>query len=68
MIKVVGLGPGSIESLTIGAVNALKDVNKVYLRTEKHPTVGYLRQLGINFETYDHLYEKNKNLKMYIDP
>ncbi len=63
MIKVVGLGPGSIESLTIGAVNALKDVGKVYLRTEKHPTVDYLRQLGINFETYDYLYEKNQKFE-----
>ncbi|OBR96360.1 nucleoside triphosphate pyrophosphohydrolase [Clostridium ragsdalei P11] len=63
MIKVVGLGPGSIESLTIGAVNALKDVSKVYLRTEKHPTVDYLRQLGINFETYDHLYEKKQKFE-----
>lgn len=63
MIKVVGLGPGSIESLTIGAINALKGANKVYLRTEKHPTVKYLRQENIIFETYDYLYEQKQKFE-----
>ncbi|MEY8001891.1 nucleoside triphosphate pyrophosphohydrolase [Clostridium sp. Mt-5] len=63
MIKIVGLGPGSVESLTLGAINILKNSNKVYLRTEKHPTVDYLRQLGINFETYDNMYEKKERFE-----
>ncbi|WP_443662220.1 nucleoside triphosphate pyrophosphohydrolase, partial [Clostridium sp.] len=61
MIKVVGLGPGSIESLTIGTIEILKNSKNIYLRTEKHPTVDYLKTLGIEFETYDNRYEENNN-------
>ena len=42
MIKIVGLGPGAPESLTIGAVEALENSKNLYFRTEKHPTVDYL--------------------------
>ncbi|MGH4137261.1 nucleoside triphosphate pyrophosphohydrolase [Clostridium sp.] len=61
MIKVVGLGPGAIESLTIGTVEILKEGKNIYLRTEKHPTVEYLKTLSIKFETYDHRYEEYNN-------
>ncbi len=61
MIKVVGLGPGSIESLTIGTVEILKGDKKIYLRTEKHPTVDYLKSMLIEFETYDDRYEEYNN-------
>lgn len=57
MISILGLGPGSIESLTLGAVEILKKANKVYLRTEKHPTVAFLRSSNIEFTTFDDRYE-----------
>lgn len=58
MIRVVGLGPGTKEALTIGAVDALKSSHNVYLRTEKHPTVGFLKDQGIKFSTFDNKYEE----------
>lgn len=61
MIKIIGLGPGSKESITIGTLEALKNTAKIFLRTEKHPTVEYLRFLGINFETYDEKYESSQS-------
>ena len=61
MIKVVGLGPGAIDSLTIGTLEILKNSKNIYLRTEKHPTVDYLKTLCIEFETYDNRYEENNN-------
>ncbi|MBU3158859.1 nucleoside triphosphate pyrophosphohydrolase [Clostridium frigoris] len=61
MIKVVGLGPGSIDSLTIGTLEILKNSKNIYLRTEKHPTVDYLKTLCIEFDTYDNRYEENNN-------
>lgn len=60
MIKIVGLGPGSTESLTIGTINILKNSSKIYLRTEKHPTVDYLKSCNIQFDTYDIMYEKSE--------
>lgn len=61
MIKIVGLGPGAPEALTLGVINLLKSSKQVYLRTLKHPTVEYIRGLGVEFETYDEKYENYKN-------
>ncbi|MBP1743390.1 MAG: nucleotide pyrophosphohydrolase [Firmicutes bacterium] len=57
MIKIVGLGPGAREAVTLGAYEELKSAEKIFLRTEIHPTVEYLREWGIKFETYDEKYE-----------
>ena len=59
MIKIVGLGPGAPEALTIGAVEAIKKCENVYFRTEKHPTVDYIRNQGIDFNTCDYFYESS---------
>jgi tetrapyrrole methylase family protein / MazG family protein len=57
MIKIVGLGPGAKEALTIGTVCELENNKNIFLRTEKHPTVDYLKEKSIVFETYDNVYE-----------
>ena len=57
MLKIMGLGPGAYEALTIGALKELKNNKNIYFRTEKHPTVDFLKEEGIKFETYDHAYE-----------
>ena len=61
MIKIIGLGPGAPDALTIGAVRALEEGNNIYFRTEKHPTVDYLRTRVEKFKTYDHYYETSDN-------
>ena len=60
MIKIIGLGPGAPDALTIGAVRALEEGNNIYFRTEKHPTVDYLKSKIENFKTYDHYYETKR--------
>ena len=57
MIKIVGLGPGAKEALTIGTVLELEINENIFLRTEKHPTVEYLNEKNIKFNTYDNIYE-----------
>lgn len=57
MIKIVGLGPGAKEALTIGTISELENNKNVFLRTEKHPTVDYLKEKNIKFNTYDSIYE-----------
>lgn len=61
MIKIIGLGPGAPEALTIGAVRALEEGKNIYFRTEKHPTVDYLKKRMKDFKTYDHYYEVSEN-------
>ena len=58
MLKIMGLGPGAYEALTIGALKELKNNKNIYFRTEKHPTVDFLKDEGIKFKSYDHAYEK----------
>ncbi len=68
MIRVVGLGPGAKEALTIGALDILRNNNNVFFRTEKHPNVDYLKSLGIDFISYDNFYEKYDNFDdIYIN-
>lgn len=57
-LKIVGLGPGGMNYLTLEALEALEAAEVVYLRTEKHPVVDKLRERGIKFESYDGFYEK----------
>lgn len=57
-LTIVGLGPGSKAYLTIEALDVIKEAELVYVRTEKHPVMDYLRAAGGNFESYDSYYEK----------
>lgn len=60
-LTVVGLGPGSKEYLTVGAMEKIKESKRVILRTEKHPVVAYLREQGIAYESFDHIYDSKEN-------
>lgn len=61
MIKILGLGPGASEDLTVGSIKIMRNANNLYLRTEKHPNVKYIRECGINFKTFDEYYEEGDN-------
>lgn len=61
MIKVVGLGPGSKEAITMGTFEILKNSSNVYFRTKIHPNVEYLEGLGIKFQSYDNNYESSSS-------
>lgn len=56
-IKVVGLGPGSYDCLTVGALNEMENAERLYLRTRNHPSVSYLDRKGIKYETFDGIYD-----------
>lgn len=67
-IYVIGLGPGSIDSLTLGAVNRINSGKRNYLRTENHPTVEYFKKNNIPYKSYDYLYDtKDEFLDVYED-
>lgn len=63
MISIIGLGPGSYESLTLGALHRLKNAKHIVLRTMKHPTVSYLSKEGIDFETCDRFYDNGNSFE-----
>lgn len=56
-ITLVGLGPGRLEDLTLGALRALQEGSQVVLRTEHHGIAAYLKEQGIAYTTLDPFYE-----------
>ncbi|MGE5653752.1 MAG: nucleoside triphosphate pyrophosphohydrolase [Bacillota bacterium] len=62
-IYIVGLGPGDWRTLTLGAMETLRSIRPLVLRTAVHPTVEYLVQQGIQFETFDGLYERGESFE-----
>lgn len=63
IINIVGLGPGNIGSLTLDAVDKIKDKNPNYLRTEKHPTVEYFKNNNIVYKSFDYVYDREDNFE-----
>lgn len=57
MIKIIGLGPGNPKALTVGTIEELKRGNNIFFRTKIHPTIEFIDNMGIRYETYDYLYE-----------
>ena len=66
-IYVIGLGPGSIESLTLGAVERINSGDKNFLRTEKHPTIEYFIDKDISYSSYDYLYDREEDFNMVYE-
>ncbi|NLC04735.1 MAG: nucleoside triphosphate pyrophosphohydrolase [Tissierellia bacterium] len=60
-IYVIGLGPGSIDDLTLGAVNRINSGEKNFLRTENHPTVEYFKMNNIPYVSYDYFYDQEED-------
>jgi len=56
-ITVVGLGSGNPDRLTVGILKTMQQASKVYVRTMSHPVIEALGELGIQAESFDHVYE-----------
>ncbi|WP_122640637.1 nucleoside triphosphate pyrophosphohydrolase [Romboutsia sp. Marseille-P6047] len=61
-ISIVGLGPGDISLISQGALDILKSSSRIYLRTEKHPTVDKLKE-NITYTNLDYFYENEDNFE-----
>lgn len=62
-VTVVGLGPGDENGIPLGTLRLLRGANPLWLRTEKHPVVRWLRKEGISFRTFDYLYEAHADFE-----
>ena len=59
----MGLGPGSPGQIPLMVWEALKQGERILLRTGEHPVVPWLKKQGINFTTFDNLYEAGTNFQ-----
>lgn len=55
----MGLGASDYEQLPIGIYKKLKEAKKVFVRTMEHPVLRVLQDEGIQFESFDQVYEKH---------
>jgi tetrapyrrole methylase family protein/MazG family protein len=62
-IYILGLGHGSYKALSIGALELLKASLPVFFRTEVHPAVKQLREQGVIYQSFDHIYEQSANFE-----
>jgi tetrapyrrole methylase family protein / MazG family protein len=56
-VTVVGLGPGDMDGLSLGALRVIEQASRLLVRTERHPVVAQLRERGIAVEPLDGEYE-----------
>ncbi|WP_341357226.1 nucleoside triphosphate pyrophosphohydrolase [Rossellomorea sp. y25] len=59
-ITIVGLGAGDIEQLPLGVYRLIKSSSHLYLRTKEHPVVKDLTAEGVEFQSFDAVYEKHE--------
>lgn len=60
MIKIIGLGAGNLEQIPLGVYKTLKSFDKIFVRTSQHPVVVDLCAEGMQFESFDDIYEKHE--------
>lgn len=60
-ITIVGLGPGSFKHMTLETWELLSGKGALLLRTAKHPCVETLQARGVNFTSFDYLYDQAEN-------
>lgn len=56
-LVIAGLGPGAPEDVPPGVIERCLGANRVFLRTERHPSVPALRARGVSYVSFDSLYE-----------
>ncbi|WP_374954623.1 SAM-dependent methyltransferase [Paenibacillus sp. AR247] len=57
VLKVVGLGSGNPDRLTMGIVRTLQQASQIYVRTKEHPVMSMLEELKLEVSSFDHIYE-----------
>ncbi|MFC5543226.1 nucleoside triphosphate pyrophosphohydrolase [Ureibacillus suwonensis] len=62
-IAIVGLGASDYEQLPMGVYKKLKEAKKVYVRTMDHPVLHELQEEGLQFESFDEVYEKHDSFQ-----
>lgn len=63
-IDVLGLGAGDINQLPFGIYKKLKNMDGViYTRTLDHPAIKVLKEEGVDFQSFDYLYEEEETFE-----
>lgn len=58
-ITIIGLGAGDLDQLPLGVYKKLKTAEHFYVRTEEHPVLQELKTEGMQWTSFDGVYEKH---------
>lgn len=58
-ITIIGLGAAELDQLPLGLYKFLKQNPSLYVRTEDHPVLAELAAEGLNYTSFDAVYEKH---------
>ncbi|MDI6812114.1 MAG: nucleoside triphosphate pyrophosphohydrolase [Desulfitobacteriaceae bacterium] len=62
-LHIIGLGPAGLDKLSVGSYRRLLQADKVFARTLKHPCIEDLRKEGVNFVSFDPVYEEEDSFE-----
>lgn len=62
-VRVVGLGPAGADLILPAARRAIEAAPRRFVRTARHPAVDDLRAEGIEFQSFDTIYEREPDLE-----
>ncbi|AIY83420.1 nucleoside triphosphate pyrophosphohydrolase [Clostridium baratii] len=62
MIKIIGLGTGDINDITVGTLKILETEENFYFKVLNDRLIETLNSKNINFKTYEHFYNKEEYL------
>ncbi|CAA7599899.1 MazG nucleotide pyrophosphohydrolase domain protein [Acididesulfobacillus acetoxydans] len=62
-LHIIGLGPAGADKLTLESYRKLKQADRVFVRTERHPCVEELRREGVTFIPFDYIYGREKTFE-----
>lgn len=67
MITIVGLGAGNLNQLPLGVYKLLLETDHVFLRTKEHPVIASLVMEGLEYTSFDEVYERHDSFTDVYD-
>ncbi|WP_026583002.1 nucleoside triphosphate pyrophosphohydrolase [Bacillus sp. J33] len=58
-ITILGLGAGDLDQLPLGVYKKIRNAETLYLRTKEHPVLRDLEKDGLEYQSFDSIYEKH---------
>lgn len=66
-VEIVGLGAGDIEQLPYGIYKKISNHPALFLRTREHPVVKELEAEGLQFQSFDSIYEAENQFEQVYE-
>lgn len=63
MLYIVGLGAGDEKQIPYGVILKLKEGLPLYLRTDQHPMISFLKREHIDYTSFDYIYEEKDSFE-----